>query len=95
MNGAKEKALILEHVPYIYYLVQFKKDVNETQVQAFIDSGSKINIIHLTFVNKLGRPIKSIDIGAQKIDGTMWHTYRIVVAIFIMTDKANQVKFFE
>ena len=31
----------------------------------------------------------------QKIDGTMLDTYKIVVAAFLVTDKANQVKFFE
>lgn len=29
MISAKEKSLVLERIPYIYYLVQFKKDVEE------------------------------------------------------------------
>lgn len=36
-----------------------------------------------------------MNIRAQKIDGTMLNTYRIVVAAFSVTDKANPVKFFK
>ena len=36
-----------------------------------------------------------MDVGAQKIDGTTLDTYGMVVAAFLMTDKVNQVKFFE
>lgn len=31
----------------------------------------------------------------QKIDGTILNTYKIVVIAFLVTDKANQVRFFE
>ena len=31
----------------------------------------------------------------QNINGTMLNTYEMVVAAFSVTDKANQVKFFE
>ena len=34
--------VILDWVPYIYYLVQFRKD-NEATIWALIDSGSKMN----------------------------------------------------
>ena len=32
MTSTKEEALSLEYVSYIYYLVQFKKDINESQL---------------------------------------------------------------
>ena len=35
------------------------------------------------------------DVGVQKIDGTTLDTYGIVVATFLITDKANRVRFFE
>ena len=47
MTGAGEEAL--EHIPCIHYPVQFK-DTNEAQIQALVNSGSELNIIHLTFV---------------------------------------------
>ena len=60
-----------------------------------ISSGSEINTIHPTFAKQLGLPIRPTDIGAQKIDGIMLHTYKIVVAAFSVEDKANRVRFFE
>ena len=43
MTGARKEAL--ERVPYIYYLVQFKKSMT----QALINLESEVNAIHLTF----------------------------------------------
>ena len=40
----------------------------------------------------LGMPF---DVGAQKIDSTTLDTYGMIVAAFSVTDKANQVRFFE
>ena len=87
--------MVLKHVPYIHYLIQFRKDADETQVQTLIDSGNEVNAIHPTFIKELGLPIRLTDIGAQKIDGTTLDTYGMVVAAFSVTDKANRVRFFE
>ena len=92
MIAAREKAL--KCVSYIRYLVQFK-DTNETQVQALIDSRSKINIIHLSFVKKLSLSIGPVKVGAQKIDVTMLDTYKMVIVAFSIMDKENRIKFFE
>ena len=64
-------------------------------MQALIDSRSEINAIHLFFNKKLGLPIRLIDIGAQKMDGTTLDTHEMVVAAISVVDKANQVRFFE
>ena len=92
VTGAREEAL--ERVPCIHYPVQFK-DTDKALVQALIDSRSEVNAIHLTFAKQLGLPIQSIDIGAQKIDGTTLDTNGMVVAAFSVVDKANRVRFFE
>ena len=92
MTGAREETL--KRIPYIYYLVHFK-DINKTQVQNLIDSGSEVNTIYLTFVKKLGLSIKPTEVGMQKIDSTTLDIYRMVVAVFLVTDKAYQVRFFE
>ena len=84
----------MERVSCIHYPVQFK-GTNETQVQALIDSGSEVNAIHPTFVKELGLPIRPTDVGAQKIDDTTLDTYGMVVAAFLVIDKANRVRFFE
>ena len=62
---------------------------------AFFDSSNKVNAIHLTFAKELGFSIKPIDVGAQKIDGTMLNNFEIVVAAYSVADKANWVRFFE
>ena len=71
------------------------KNISEAQVQALINSESEVNAIHPTFAKQLGLSIRRIDVWAQKIDGTTLDTYRIVVAVFSVEDKANQVRFFE
>ena len=58
-------------------------------------SESKVNANHLIFIKELGLLIRLITVKAQKIDGTMLDTYRIVVIAFLMTNKANQIKIFE
>ena len=60
-----------------------------------IDSGSEVNAIHLSFAKQLGLSIRPIDVGAQKINGTILNTHKIVVVVFSMVDKANRVRFFE
>lgn len=59
------------------------------------DSGSKVNVIHPAFAKELGLSIKPMDIRVQKIDGIILNTYGIVIAAFLLTDKANWEKFFE
>ena len=94
-TGVKKEVLVLKCVPCIHYLIQFKKNANETQIQALIDSKSEINAIHLTFVKELGLPIRPMDVGAQKINSIMLDTYGMVVAAFLVRNKPYRVKFFE
>ena len=66
-----------------------------TRVQVLINSGSKVNVIHPNCAKQLGLPVRPIDVGTQKIDGTSLDTYRMVVAAFSVVDKVNWVRFFE
>ena len=75
----------------IRYPIIFRKK----SMSAFLDSGSKVNIIYLTFAQELRLSIRPTDVGAEKADGTMLDTYGIVVTVFSMMNKANQVRFFE
>lgn len=59
------------------------------------NSSSEINAIHLIFAKELGLPIRLIDIKAQKIDNTILDTYKMVVAVFLMTKKTNLIKIFK
>ena len=62
---------------------------------ALLDLGSEINVMHLTFAEKLGLVIQITNIGTQKINGTIFETYKMVVAAFSVIDQANRVRFFE
>ena len=91
VTDAREEAL--KRVPYIHYLVQFKKD--KTQVQALVNSRSEVNAMYPSFAKQLGLPIQPTDVEAQKIEGTTLDIHGIVVAAFSVVDKANRVRFFE
>lgn len=59
------------------------------------NSNNKVNSIHPTFAKELDLPIKPIDVRVLKIDSIILDTYEILVAIFLVTDKANCVRFFK
>ena len=89
-DGKKSKGEYLKNfvqLPCIQYPITFRKKF--MLVLVLLDSSSKINAIHPTFVKKLGLPIRPTDVGVQKINGIMLDTFGRVVAAFSMTDKAN------
>ena len=93
-DGKESKGKYLENlaqVQCIRYTINFGKK----SVSTFFDSGSKANTIHLAFAKELGLTIKSTDVKAQKIAGTMLETYGMIVATFLVKNKVNQVRFFE
>ena len=92
MTSTRKKTL--EHIHYIHYPVWFK-NTNKTQVQAVIDSRSKVNTIHPSFTKQLGLLIRQTDVGAQKIYSTTLDIYGMVIAAFAVMEKVNQVRFFE
>lgn len=58
------------------------------------DSKSKVNTLYSIFTKKLGLSIQPTDVETQKIDGTTPNIYKIIVAAFLVTDKANEIRFF-
>lgn len=60
-----------------------------------LNSDNQVNIIFSIFAKILMLFVRSIVVGAQKIDNTILNTYKIVVAIFLVTNKVNQVRFFK
>ena len=81
----------LARVLCIRYPINFGKK----SVSALLDSGSEVNAVHPAFAKELGLPIRSIDVGAKKIDGITLETHEMVVAAFSVEEKANQVRFFK
>ena len=92
MAGTRKEAL--EHIFYIYYLVQFK-GTNKTQVQALIDSGSEVNAMTPAYALRLGLQARHTNVGAQKIDGFTLQTFGMVLADFQVEDKLGKARFFQ
>ena len=90
MSVTEKRKEELEQKPCIQYSVTFKD-----QTEALLDSKSKINAMSQAYANQLGLTIKKTNIGAQKINGTILETYKIVVSTFSVADKDNREKFFE
>ena len=68
----------LAQITCIRYPINFEKK----HVSTLLDSGNEVNAVHLAFAKELGLPIRPTDVGAQKIDGTMLETYRMVLQLF-------------
>ena len=90
MAGAsiEDNPLALDWVPCICYPIRFKK--NEVQVQALLNSDSEVNAITLEYASKLGLKVCPTDVRAQKIDGSIFETFGMVLASFQMDDKLGR-----
>lgn len=53
---------LLEYVPYIHYLLCFKKD--QYKIKVLINSSSKINVMTLAYTKKLGFQTRKIIVRA-------------------------------
>ena len=82
---------ILVWVLCIRYPINFRKK----SVSVLFDPDNEVNAVHPIFAKKLSLPIRPMDIGAQKINSITLNTYEIVVAAFLVTNKANQIRFFK
>lgn len=91
-KAGKKKEMTLARVPYIHYSLRFWKDTNK--MQALIDFDSKVNIITLIYVLKLGLRVRQTKVKAQKIDGSTLETFKIVLASFQLENKLEQARFF-
>ena len=92
-KGIKNPTSNLAWIPCIWYPVIFRK--KSVPVSALFDSGNKVNAIYPTFAKKLSLPIRPIDVEAKKIDSNMLDIFGIVVAVFSVMKKANQIRFFK
>lgn len=76
---------LLEYVPYIHYLLCFRKD--QYKIKVLINSSSKINAITLAYTKRLGFWTQKINVGAQKLNSSSLTTYEIVIAKFQIKNK--------
>ena len=97
VTGASKEApeVVLDWVPCIHYLVQFRKNKEGETIWALIDFGSEVNVMTPAYAKQLGLRTQKTDVGAQKIDGSLLTTYGIVIAGFQIKDKLNRARFFQ
>ena len=79
----------LVQVLCIQYPIAYRK----ISILVLFDLNSEVNVIYLIFAKKLGLLIRPTSIRVQKINGIILNTYEMVVAVFSVTNKANQVRF--
>lgn len=56
-EASNKSEMVLDRVPYIYYLSRFHKD-KENKVRTLINAGSKINAITLAYASKLDLQVR-------------------------------------
>lgn len=81
----------LKKVPCIEHPVQFE----DSKIQVLIDSGNEVNAMTSIYMAQIGFIIKSIDVGAQKINGSTPKTNRMVTATFLVRNKKDWNRFFK
>ena len=59
-----------------------------------INLGSKLNVMTLTYIAKLGLKTENTKIGVYKINGLLLNIYNIVITGFWVWDKFSKSKFF-
>lgn len=84
---------LLKHILYIHYPVWFKK--NQAKIMALLDSADEINAIVLAYAAKLSLKVWLINVGAQKIDGSILETFGMILASFQVEDKLGKACFFQ
>ena len=85
---ASEKVI---KVPYIYYSVSLQ----EKQVKALLDSKSLLNAINPNFALNLDFYIRKTNVRAQKINGSIFEVFEMVIADFWVENKCGRPKIFK
>ena len=89
----KEEHVFLERVPCTYYPLRFCKGT--AGVRVLIDSGSEVNAMSPVYTSKLGLKVHHTNVEAQKIDGSTFKTFGMVLAGFQVEDKFRRIWFFQ
>ena len=91
IETSKEDDVALQRVPCVHYPIWFKKK----EVQALIDSDIEVNAITPAYALKLGLRVYHNVVGAQKIDGSTFQTFGMVLTNFQVEDKLGRARFFQ
>lgn len=80
ISKVKKRKKILVKIPYIFYLIQFKKDA--TNIKVFLDVSRKVHIITFMYALKINFCINYIKMIEQKTYRSIFATLILVVACF-------------
>lgn len=94
MTEASREDMVLEKIVYIYYPLRYCKD-KENEMQTLINSGNKVNIMMLVYASKLDLRVRRTNVGAQKIDGSTFKTFEMVLASFQVENSIGRSYFFK
>lgn len=89
----EDNSKLLAQVPYIYYPLLFQNK-NQNKARALINYNSEVNTMTLKHTSKLGFQVPQINIKAQKINGSIFETFGIILASFQIKDKLRRARFF-
>lgn len=73
IEASKKDEIVLKRVPFIHYLLHFRKDIGE--IKALLDFGSGLNVKQPAYTAKIGLKVCFTDVGAQKINGSIFKTF--------------------
>ncbi len=94
MSASSEASIRpLQHVLCIRHLDQFQE--NQPKVKALIDSVGEVNAMTSVFIAKLGLRPRPINIGAQKIEGSLLKTHSMALARFSIQNSLERVRLFK
>lgn len=89
IKASKKDEIVLKRVSYIYYLLYFCK-AKKNKMRTLINLSSKVNSITPRYNSKLGLKVCLTNVEAQKIDGSSFDIFEIVLASFQVKDKLDQ-----
>lgn len=84
---------LLKCMPCIYNPMHFKKD--QANIQALLDSVSKINVIILVYAANLDLKIWPTNIGAQKIYNSIFEIFKMIQTSFQIHDNLKISRFYK
>lgn len=90
----KDNDIILNRTLYIHYLLCFCKN-KKNKLQALINSYGKINAMTLAYALELSYKVCQTNIKAQKINGSTFKIFEMVLASFEVEDKFKKAYFFQ
>ena len=85
MTNNSNKKILIKKISYIYYPISFQE--GQEQRRALFNTDSKINIMNFIFIQKLNFYIQKINIRAQKIDGFIFKSLKMVITDFFLKSR--------